>query len=83
MTQWNQEAQRLAETLQRLADQPSLKNLLTAKLAISSFQQKFPHWIEQTQAVSSYQKEAWLNRLATLDKILSYWRAKSFCEPIE
>jgi hypothetical protein len=78
LREWGQQADELASTLEELAAQPSTKNLLSAKLALSSFRRKFPRWTEETNAVQSYQAEVWQNRLATLDKLLSYGEKRVF-----
>lgn len=70
--QWEQESDLLAESFQRLAAEPSLKNLLSAQLALSSFQRQFRSWMKQYRQLQPYQVEVWENRLKMLDSLLSY-----------
>lgn len=72
MQRWGQKTDDLALALQQLADEPSTKNFLSAQLALSSFRRQFPRWMEQSDTINPYQVKVWLNRLDTLDRLLSY-----------
>ena len=72
MQKWGQKTDDLALALQQLADEPSMKNFLSAQLALSSFRRQFPRWMEKSTTINSYQVQVWENRLDTLDRLLSY-----------
>ena len=72
MQDWGQQADNLSITLQRLADQPSSRNLLLAQVSLASFQGKFRQWMEQHKEVQPYQVQVWLNRLTAVENLLSY-----------
>ena len=76
MKRWGQQTDDLALALQQLADEPSMKNFLSAQLALSSFRRQFPKWIEQSTTINPYQVQVWENRLDTLDRLLSYGEKK-------
>ena len=76
MKEWGKNADALAIDLQKLADEPSIKHLLSAQLALSSFRRKFPEWMKQSQTIEPYQLQVWQNRLDTLDRLLSYGEKK-------
>jgi uncharacterized lipoprotein YddW (UPF0748 family) len=78
LREWGQQADELASALEQLAGEPSTKNLLSAKLALSSFRRQFPRWTEEINAVQSYQAQVWQNRLTTLDNLLSYGEKRVF-----
>lgn len=72
MIAWAKQADFVTVILNQLAKQPSSKNLLTAQIALSSLQKQLPQWMRQQQEARPYQVQAWINRLATVDKLLSY-----------
>ncbi|MGV2828783.1 family 10 glycosylhydrolase [Myxosarcina sp. GI1(2024)] len=72
LKRWGERADELATDLQKLAREPSTKHLLSSQLALSSFRRQFPQLMKQTTTVSPYQARVWQNRLATLERLLSY-----------
>lgn len=72
LKEWGKIADELARNLEKLVQDPSEKNLALAQMSLKSLRRKFPQWIADNQAVSSYQKEVWNNRLKTLERLLNY-----------
>ena len=72
LQEWGQKADELASNLEKLAQEPSERNLAIAQMSLRSFRRKFPRWIADNKAISTYQKEVWENRLKTLDRLLKY-----------
>ena len=72
LKEWGQRADELAVNFEKLAQEPSEKNLALAQMSLRSFRRKFPRWIADNKAISNYQKEVWENRLTTLDRLLKY-----------
>jgi uncharacterized lipoprotein YddW (UPF0748 family) len=72
LKEWGEKADKLGEDLQKLADDPSVKNFLSTQLALSSFRRQFPKWMKETKSIDSYQAKIWQNRLNALDRLLSY-----------
>ncbi|MDJ0744120.1 MAG: family 10 glycosylhydrolase [Xenococcaceae cyanobacterium MO_167.B27] len=72
LKQWGTKADELALVLEKLADEPSKRRLLSAKLTLSSLRRKFPRWIEENKTISPYQAAVWQNNLASLERLLSY-----------
>ena len=72
LQEWGKIADELARNLEKLVKDPSKKNLALAQMSLKSMRRKFPQWIADNQAVSSYQKEVWNNRLKTLERLLNY-----------
>lgn len=70
--EWGKKADLLGESLNRLATQPSTRNLLSAQISLSSFQQEFDDWMAEHREVKPYQVEVWKNRLKMLEGLLSY-----------
>ncbi len=62
----------LARSLELLSQEPSDRNLLRAKLTISSFQKQFLEVMEQQATITPYQRQAWSNRLLTIEQLISY-----------
>ncbi len=62
----------LARSLELLSQEPSDRNLLRAKLTISSFQKQFGPFMEQQATITPYQLRAWSNRLLTIEQLISY-----------
>ncbi|MGK7915137.1 MAG: glycoside hydrolase family 10 protein [Prochloraceae cyanobacterium] len=72
MKEWGKRSDLLATSLTRLKNKPSMRNLLSAQIALSSFRRQFPNWMQQQKEMHPYQVQAWENRLETLDRLLSY-----------
>jgi uncharacterized lipoprotein YddW (UPF0748 family) len=72
LSEWGEQADRLAESLDRLAANPSRRNLLLAKSTLASFRTQFQKWMEEQAATQPYQIQVWDNRLATIERLLSY-----------
>ncbi|NJL82861.1 MAG: family 10 glycosylhydrolase [Chloroflexaceae bacterium] len=69
---WLQGSEELTAALQQLATNPSNRNYLKADLALSHFQQGFNRWFQGQAQQNPYQVAGWVNRLATLDRLLNY-----------
>lgn len=76
LEKWAEKADRLAQELQKLAEEPSHKNLFSTQIALKSLRRQFPKWIEEAQTVDLYQGQVWQNRLDTVDRLLSYGEKK-------
>ena len=76
LKEWGTRADELARNLEKLAQEPSKKNLSLAQMSLASFRHKFPRWIADNKSISTYQKEVWNNRLKTLDRLLNYGEKK-------
>ena len=76
LTQWGEQADRLAQELQKLADEPSNRNFFSTQITLNSLRRQFPRWMKETKGVNTYQAEVWQNRLDTLDRLLSYGEKK-------
>ncbi|MEC4984954.1 MAG: family 10 glycosylhydrolase [Oscillatoria sp. PMC 1076.18] len=72
LTEWSQEADKLAAVLDKLAAEPSATNLSAAKVTLASFRGKFSVWMQSQATENSYQVQIWSNRLASLEKLLNY-----------
>ena len=72
MEEWAIQADSLASILNRLAEEPSMRRFLQAKLAISTFKRQFPGFMEQQAQQKPYQVEAWSNRLGTVERLINY-----------
>jgi uncharacterized lipoprotein YddW (UPF0748 family) len=72
LSDWGRQADTLSTLLKQLAAEPSLKNLSTAKAALSSFRAQFPRWMQQQAVEQPYQVQVWDNRLATIEGLLRY-----------
>ena len=81
LKEWGKQADRLAETLDQLAEEPSLSHLLSAQVNLSSFQRQFPRWMEQQSQKQPYQTEVWENRLETLERLLDYGKRTALSKP--
>lgn len=72
LSEWGQQADALSELLSQLAAEPSRKNLSSAKALLLSFRSQFKKWMQQQAAEQPYQVRVWDNRLATIERLLSY-----------
>lgn len=72
LSEWGEQADLLSESLDRLAADPSRRNLLLAKSILTSFRTQFQQWMEEQAATQPYQIQVWDNRLATIERLLSY-----------
>ncbi|MGK7877595.1 MAG: glycoside hydrolase family 10 protein [Xenococcaceae cyanobacterium] len=72
MKDWGKEADYLAADLNRLADEPSMRHLLSAQVTLSSFRRRFSNWMQQHRKVQPYQVRVWENRLEALERLLNY-----------
>lgn len=72
MKELAQQADELAEFLDRLAQKPSQQTLTSAQSQLTSFRKRFPFWMQEYNKTKPLQVQAWQNRLSTLDRLLSY-----------
>ena len=72
LREWSQEADALANKLQKLASKPSNTNLMAAQFALSSLRRKLPKYLRQHQQKQPLQVQSWQNRLITLENLLKY-----------
>jgi hypothetical protein len=49
-----------------------MKNLTTAKAALSSFRSQFSKWMEPQALQQPYQVQVWNYRLTMIERLLSY-----------
>ena len=76
LQEWGKQADRLAEDLQKLANEPSNKNLFSTQITLNSLRRQFPRWMRKSKSVNPYQAKVWQNRLDTVDRLLSYGEKK-------
>lgn len=72
LKEWSREADALAESLQKLAENPSPRNLKVAQSKLTSFRQKLTQWTRKHKEKTPLQVESWTNRLLTLEILLNY-----------
>ena len=72
LLQWSEQSDRLGETLQTLADSPSIDNAVDAQRQLSSFRLRLSRYLSRHQQTHSWQVKAWMNRLMTVENILRY-----------
>ncbi|HBL62697.1 MAG TPA: hypothetical protein DDZ80_31285, partial [Cyanobacteria bacterium UBA8803] len=72
LAEWGTQADALLISLNQLATDPSMKNLSSAKTALSSFRSQFQKWMQQQVVRQPYQVQVWNYRLATIERLLSY-----------
>ncbi|MEG3907786.1 family 10 glycosylhydrolase [Microcoleus sp. w1-18aA5] len=65
-------ADELAQSLSKLAANPSTESLATTKRLLRSFQSQFQSSMRLHSAENSYQVQTWQNRLESLDMLLRY-----------
>lgn len=62
----------LENALKQLAADPSLHRLSIARAALTHFQLQFRSWMRPYALENPYQAKVWENRLATIERLLSY-----------
>ena len=72
LEKWGEQADRFANDLQKLIEEPSNRNFFSTQIALNSLRRQFPRWMAQSKDISPYQRVVWQNRLDTLDRLLSY-----------
>jgi uncharacterized lipoprotein YddW (UPF0748 family) len=78
LSEWGKQADTLSTLLERLAKEPSMKNLLATKTLLVSFRSQFPRWMQQQATTQPYQVQVWENRLATIERLLHYGERAQF-----
>ena len=76
--EFTQKSEELSKTLNLLAQEPSLKNLLSTQLALSSLRREFSEAMAQHQKTQSYQVIVWSNHLTTIERLLNYGERQIF-----
>jgi len=69
---FNIQATDLENALKQLAAEPSLHRLSVARAALTNFQLQFRSWMRPYALENPYQTKVWENRLATIERLLSY-----------
>lgn len=72
LPQWAKDADKLSDSFQALAENPTSANLATAKKDLSNFKVKFDRYLAKHQQKHPHQMQTWVNRLKTLDNLLKY-----------
>ena len=72
LREWTREGDALANNLQKLASDPSNRNLMAAQSALTSLRRKLPKYLRKHQQQKPLQVQSWENRLVTLDNLLKY-----------
>ncbi len=72
LSEWGKKADALSTSLNQLAKEPSMQNLSSAKTSLSAFRSQFQRWMQQQAAKEPYQVQVWINRLATIERLLLY-----------
>lgn len=78
LSEWGKQADTLAALLNQLAAEPSTKNLESTKTFLASFRSQFQRWMQSQAAEQPYQVQVWDNRLATIERLLSYGERRVF-----
>lgn len=72
LAEWGKQADALLIILNQLAAEPSAQNLSSAKASLISFRSQFSRWMQPQAVKQPYQVQVWENRLATIERLLSY-----------
>jgi uncharacterized lipoprotein YddW (UPF0748 family) len=72
LSEWRKQADALSATLDRLAKEPSMENLLSAKSSLSAFRFQLRRWMQNQSVEQPYQVQVWNNRLGTIERLLRY-----------
>ncbi|WP_250122978.1 family 10 glycosylhydrolase [Chroococcidiopsis sp. CCMEE 29] len=72
LSAFNTQAKEIESALNQLSKDPSPSRLVVARAALTAFQSQFKEWMRPQALENPYQVNVWQNRLATLDRLLSY-----------
>jgi len=72
LSSFNAQAKEIESALNQLSKNPSVSRLAVARAALTAFQSQFKEWMRPQALENPYQVNVWQNRLATLDRLLSY-----------
>jgi len=72
LSSFNAQAKEIESALNQLSKDPSVSRLTAARVALTAFQSQFKEWMRPQALENPYQVNVWQNRLATLDRLLSY-----------
>lgn len=72
LSAFNTQAKEIESALNQLSKDPSPSRLAVARAALTAFQSRFKEWMRPQALDNPYQVNVWQNRLATLDRLLSY-----------
>jgi len=72
LSSFNTQAKEIESALNQLSKDPSPSSLAVARAALTAFQSQFKEWMRPQALENPYQVNVWQNRLATLDRLLSY-----------
>ncbi len=72
LSAFNTQSEILAKALSQLSSDPSLSRLAAAKASLAAFKSQFKDWMRPHSLENSYQVKVWENRLATIERLLSY-----------
>ncbi|MEA5595520.1 glycoside hydrolase family 10 protein [Rivularia sp. UHCC 0363] len=77
ISEFNAQAEILQNALNQLANSPSTANLQTTKASLTRFQSQFRTLMRQHALNNSYQVGVWENRLATIERLISFGERKN------
>jgi uncharacterized lipoprotein YddW (UPF0748 family) len=72
LSEWGKQADALSTSLNKLAAEPSMQNLSSAKASLVLFRSQFQNWMRSQAVAQPYQVQVWDNRLATIERLLRY-----------
>ena len=72
LQQWQDSQDKLIERFEKLASEPTIRNLLLTQVELDLFKNDFHKWMKDYQEINSYQVEIWNHRLLALEKLLQY-----------
>ena len=75
LNQWSENSDQLVENLENLVENPSVENAIAAQKQLSAFKLKLSRYLRRHKQNNSWQVEAWMNRLITVENILKYGEA--------
>ncbi|PSF31119.1 hypothetical protein C7H19_23270 [Aphanothece hegewaldii CCALA 016] len=72
MKNWGQQVDYLAESFNKLAQNPTPANLAHTQNTLKKFRTSFSLWMSEHKQKNAYQVQVWQNRLDTIDRLLVY-----------
>jgi len=76
LQEWGAQTDTLALALEQLAANPSTSNLRIAQRNLDRFQNRLDRWLGASDNLSTYQTQAWRNRLDAIAQLLRYGETK-------
>ncbi|MBW4636842.1 MAG: family 10 glycosylhydrolase [Gloeocapsa sp. UFS-A4-WI-NPMV-4B04] len=72
LSSWRTQSKALETALNQLSADPSPRRLAVARASLTTYQSQFYDWMRLQALENPYQVKVWLNRLASVEKLLSY-----------